>query len=151
VGAIVTNIFLGSLDIFLLRNKYIFSKTASMMALLLLIVFGYQWSFFLASFLLGVSRGTRMIVYPPSVKKLSGLNDTTSYFAVGPILTIPFALALPLAYGYFLDRFAYLHGVSYRIIFFISLMLVMGSLYAVLRVNFQLTQFHSRSGITHQS
>ncbi len=137
VGAIVTNVFLGSLDFFLLRNKYIFSKMASMAALLLLIVFDYQWSFFLASFLLGISRGTRMIVFPPSVKKLSGLRDTTSYFAVGPILTIPFALALPLAYGYFLDRFACLHGDSYRIIFFISLMLVMGSLYAVLRVNFQ--------------
>lgn len=137
VGAIVTNIFLGSLDILLLRNKYFFSKTASMMALLLLTVFSYQWSFFLASFLLGVSRGTRMIVYPPSVKKLSGLKDTTSYFAVGPILTIPFALAVPMAYGYFLDRFAYLNGASYRIIFFISLMLVMGSLYAVSKVNFQ--------------
>ena len=137
VGAIVTNIFLGSLDILLLRNKYFFSKTASMMALLLLTVFSYQWSFFLASFLLGLSRGTRMIVYPPSVKKLSGLKDTTSYFAVGPILTIPFALAVPMAYGYFLDRFAYLHGASYRIIFFISLMLVMGSLYAVSKVNFQ--------------
>ena len=137
VGAIVTNIFLGSLDFLLPRNKYIFSKMASMAALLLLILFGYQWSFFLASFLLGVSRGTRMIVFPPSVKKLSGLNDTTSYFAVGPILTLPFALALPMTYGYFLDRFSYLHGASYRIIFFISLVLVMGSLYAVLRVNFQ--------------
>jgi hypothetical protein len=137
VGAIVTNIFLGSLDILWLRNKYFFSKTASMMALLLLIFFDYQWSFFLASFLLGVSRGTRMIVYPPSVKKLSGLSDTTSYFAVGPILTIPFALALPMAYGYFLDRFADLQGASYQIIFFISLMLVMGSLYAVSKVNFQ--------------
>ena len=108
-----------------------------MTALLLLIVFGHQWSFFLASFLLGVSRGTRMIVFPPSVKKLSGLGDTTSYFAVGPILTIPFALALPMAYGYFLDRFAYLNGASYRVVFLISLMLVMASLYAVLKVNFQ--------------
>ena len=137
VGAIVTNIFMGSLDIFLPRNKYIFAKTASMTALLLLMVFSYQWSFFLASFLLGVSRGTRMIVFPPSVKKLSGLHDTTSYFAVGPIITIPFALALPMAYGYFLDRFAFLNGASYRIVFFISLMLVMGSLYAILKVNFK--------------
>ena len=78
-----------------------------------------------------------MIVFPPSVKKLSGLNDTTSYFAVGPILTTPFALTLPMAYGYFLDRFSYLHGASYRIIFFVSLTLVIGSLYAVLKVNFQ--------------
>jgi Na+/melibiose symporter-like transporter len=139
VGAIFTNIFLGSLDFFLPRNKYIFSKMASMAALLLLIVFGHQWSFFLASFLLGVSRGTRMIVFPPSVKKLSGLNDTTSYFAMAPILTIPFALALPMSYGFFLDRFSYLNGTSYRIIFLVSLMLVMASLYAVLKVNFQPT------------
>jgi hypothetical protein len=124
------------------RNKYIFSKMASMGALLLLIVFDYQWSFFLASFLLGISRGTRMIVFPPSVKKLSGLDDTTSYFAVGPILTTPFALALPMAYGYFLDRFSYLHGTSYRIIFFVSLVLIIGSLYAVLRVNFKPTFSH---------
>jgi MFS family permease len=142
VGAIVTNIFLGSLDFFQPRNKYLFSKTASVAALLLLLLFGSRWSFFLASFLLGIARGTRMIVFPPSVKKLSGLNDTTSYFAVGPILTTPFALALPMAYGYFLDHFSYLNGASYRIIFFISLTLVMGSLYAVLKVNFQPTFSH---------
>jgi len=139
VGAIFTNIFLGSLDFLLPRNKYIFSKTASMTALLLLIVFGHQWSFLLASFLLGVSRGTRMIVFPPSVKKLSGLSDTTSYFAMAPILTIPFALALPMAYGFFLDRYSYLGGTSYRIIFLVSLMLIMASLYAVRKVNFQPT------------
>jgi hypothetical protein len=139
VGAIFTNIFLGSFDFLLPRNKYIFSKTASMAALLLLIVFGYQWSFFLASFLLGVSRGTRMIVFPPSVKKLSGLSDTTSYFAMAPILTIPFALALPMTYGFFLDRFSYLNGASYRIVFLVSLLLVMASLYALLKVNFQPT------------
>jgi len=139
VGAIFTNIFLGSLDFLLPRNKYIFSKTASMTALLLLIVFGHQWSFLLASFLLGVSRGTRMIVFPPSVKKLSGLSDTTSYFAMAPILTIPFALALPMTYGFFLDRYSYLGGTSYRIIFLVSLMLIMTSLYAVRKVNFQPT------------
>jgi len=137
VGAIVTNIFLGWLDFFLPRNKYIFSKIASMAALLLLILFGYQWSFFLASFLLGVSRGTRMIVFPPSVKKLSESSDATSYFAVGPILTVPFALAVPMVSGYFLDHFSHLYGASYRIIFFVSLLLVMGSLYAVSKVNFQ--------------
>jgi len=139
VGAIFTNIFLGSLDFFLPRNKYILSKTASMTALLLLIVLGYQWSFFLASFLLGVSRGTRMIVFPPSVKKLSGLSDTTSFFALAPILTIPFALALPMTYGFFLDRFSHLNGASYRIIFLVSLMLVIASLFAVLKVNFKPT------------
>ena len=137
VGAIFSNIFLGSFDVFLPRNKYIFSKLVCMAALLILILFDYQWSFFLASFLLGIARGTRMIVFPPSVKKLSGRGDATSYFAMAPIITIPFALSLPMAYGYFLDRFSYLNGASYRIIFFVSLLFVMGSLYAVRKVNFQ--------------
>lgn len=137
IGAIMTNIFLGSLDIFRPRNKYIFSKSAVLLALILLILFGHQWSFFSASFLLGVSRGTRMIVFPPTVKKLSGLEDATSYFAVAPILTIPFALAIPMIYGQFLDRFSYLAGDAYRIIFVISMALVLGSLIAILRVNFQ--------------
>jgi MFS transporter len=136
IGAIITNIFLGSLDMFRPRNKYILSKMASMSALLLLILFGQLWGFFLASFLLGVSRGTRMIVYPPLVKKLSGLNDATSYFAVAPILTTPFALALPMAYGFFLDLFSHLNGDAYRVIFFMSILLIMGSLLAILNINF---------------
>ena len=137
IGAIVTNIFLGSLDIFTPRNKYVFSKLASMSAMLLLVLCGYLWGFLLASFLLGVARGSRMIVFPPLVKKLSGLSDATSYFAVAPILTTPFALALPMVYGSFLDHFSYLSGNAYRAIFIMSLFLIAGSLLAILKVQFK--------------
>ena len=137
IGAIVTNIFLGSLDIFTPRNKYVFSKLAALSAMLLLVSCGYLWGFFLASFLLGVARGSRMIVFPPLVKKLSGLSDATSYFAVAPILTTPFALALPMAYGTFLDLFSNLNGDAYRAVFMMSLFLIAGSLLAILKVKFQ--------------
>jgi len=137
IGAIMTNILLGSLDMLAPRNKYVLSKIASMSALLLLMAFGTLWGFFLASFLLGVARGARMVVYPPAIKKLSGLKDVTGYFAVAPILTMPFALLLPMAYGYFLDLFSHLRGDSYRIVFLMSLVLVVGSLLTILRVDFQ--------------
>jgi len=137
LGAIITNILVGSLDMFAPRNKYVVSKCASMTALLLLTVFGSQWSFFLASALMGVARGSRMVVYPPAIKKLSGQTDVTGYFAVAPILTIPFALALPMAFGSFLDYFSHLDGDAYRIVFLVSLGLILGSMFCILRVDFQ--------------
>ena len=136
VGAILANIILGSLDLFSIRNKYIISKAAAMAAICTLITFGYQWSFFMVSLLLGASRGTRMIVYAPSVKKLSGMTDTTSYFAVAPILTTPFAASLPLIFGRFLDSFAWLNGDAYRIIFAVAVLMIFGSLSCMLRVDF---------------
>ncbi len=140
MGAIMTNIVLGSLDMFAPRNKYIISKSASLVALLLLIIFGSQWSFFLASGLLGIARGSRMVVYPPVIKKLSGREDVTGYFAVAPILTIPFALALPMAYGSFLDYFTHLNGDAYRIVFILSLGLILGCMFCILQVDFQKNQ-----------
>ena len=140
LGAIMTNFVLGSLDIFAPRNKYLISKTASMTALMLLTLFGSQWSFFLASGLLGVARGSRMVVYPPAIKKLSGQIDVTGYFAVAPILTTPFALALPMSFGTFLDHFSHLNGDAYRIIFLLSLAIISGSLFCILRVDFQKSQ-----------
>jgi hypothetical protein len=78
-----------------------------------------------------------MIVFPPLVKKLSGLSDATSYFAVAPILTTPFALALPMAYGFFLDLYSNLNGNAYRAVFLMSLFFIAGSLLAILKVKFQ--------------
>jgi len=140
LGAIMTNFVLGSLDMFAPRDKYYISKTASMTALALLTIFGSQWSFFLASALLGVARGSRMVVYPPAIKKLSGQIDVTGYFAVAPILITPFALALPMTFGSFLDHFSYLNGNAYRIIFLFSAGLILGSMFCIRRVDFQKSQ-----------
>jgi hypothetical protein len=135
-GAIIVNVFLGSMNMLPVKQKYVFSKISSTTAMLLLFLLRYEWSFFLASLLMGAARGTRMVVYAPTVKRLSGMEDSTSYFAVAPILTALFASGLPLVYGKFLDAFTGAGGGAYRIIFFMSALLVLVSLYFLLRVNF---------------
>lgn len=136
LGAISCNILLGSMGYLSPRDKYIFSKIAAIAALLLIVVFREYWSFLLASFLFGACRGTRSIVFGPTVGRLSGLNDATSYFAVAPLLTLLFATGLPLAFGRFLDRFAWLEGDSYRIVFTVSVFLIAGTFFALMKVDF---------------
>ena len=135
-GAILTNIVLGPLGYLGMRDKYILSKGAAVSGLALIILFQDPWSFLLASFLFGVCRGTRSIVFAPAVGRLSGLSDATSYFAVAPLLTLVFATGLPLVFGKFLDYFAWLEGDSYRIIFGVSIVLIVSTLYFLLKVDF---------------
>jgi MFS family permease len=139
-GAILTNIALGPLGFLSVRNKYILSKCSAVAALIMIVGFQDVWSFLLASFFFGICRGTRSIVYAPAVGRLSGLSDATSYFAVAPLLTLAFATGLPLAFGRFLDHFAWLEGDSYRIIFGVSILLVTSTLYFLLRVDFRQNQ-----------
>ncbi len=136
IGAILTNVFMGSMGLFPLKQKYIISKVFSLSAVLLLVFFSTYWSFYLASLLLGAARGARMIVYAPSVKKLSGLPDATSYFAVGPILVIPFSVSLPLFSGYFLDTFSHLGADSYRILFGGAALLICCSLFFMMGIDY---------------
>ena len=136
-GAILANIFLGSLGFLRMRNKYILSKCAAVAALALIVLFQDTWSFLLASFLFGLCRGTRSIVFAPAVGRLSGLSDATSYFAVAPLLTLVFATGLPLVFGRFLDQFAYLAGDSYRIVFAMSMALIACTFYFLMRVDFE--------------
>jgi hypothetical protein len=135
-GSILANISLGSMGFFSLKSKYIISKICSFSAILLLTVFCNYWSFYIVSFLLGASRGTRMISFAPTVKKLSGLTDSTSYFAVGPILTLPFAICLPLGVGKFLDYFVWLQADAYRIVFASSIILILFTFICVIKTDF---------------
>ena len=136
IGAILTNVVMGTIGLFSLKHKYVISKMSAISAMVLLILVCEAWGFFLASFLLGLSRGTRMIVYAPAVKKLSGLTDSTSYFAIGPILTLPFATALPLAVGKFLDHFSALQADAYRIVFVVMTLLIIFTLMAIIKTDF---------------
>ena len=124
-GAIFSNIVLGTLGWLSLKQKTMASKAGAITAVLLLAIWNAPASFYLASFLLGASRGTRMIVFAPAVKRLSGLADATPYFAVAPVLTLPLVTGLPLACGTFLDRMPGLGGDAYRIVF-LSLALLLG-------------------------
>jgi hypothetical protein len=112
------------------------SKVSSMGAVLLLAIWCTPASFYIASFLLGAARGTRMIVYAPAVKKLSGLSDATPYFAVAPVLTLPLAMGLPLACGHFLDRTAWMAGDAYRLMLGFAAILIAGTLVCAWRTDF---------------
>ncbi|NNF99000.1 MAG: MFS transporter [Desulfobacteraceae bacterium] len=137
IGSICTNILLGPMGYLSLKNKYVFSKTAAVCAVLLLIFFTSSISFFIASFLLGISRGARMIVLAPAVKRLAGGHDATSYFAIIPILELPFSMGLPLVYGKFLDHFSTLQAQAYQWIFSASLGLLVITLIFVFKTDFE--------------
>ncbi len=136
-GAILSNLFLGTMGYLSMKNKYIFSKIVSAAAALLICFFCEYWSFYAASFFLGVSRGTRMMVYAPAVKRLSGTEDSTAYFAVAPLFTLPFAIGWPLLCGKFLDYFAWLQADAYRIFFITSAALVLITLIFLLKTDFR--------------
>lgn len=136
IGAIVANVLLGPMGMFSLKGKYLFEKMAAMTALMMLLFSGSNFSFLLASFFLGVARGTRMLVFPPAVKKLSRKEDATAYFAVAPIFTLPISALLPLACGRFLDSYQYLGALSYRLVFFMALMIILCAFIFILKTNF---------------
>jgi MFS family permease len=135
-GAILANIGLGTLGWLTLRQKAMASKACSIAAVLLLAIWGTPVSFYLASFLLGAARGTRMIVFAPAVKKLSGLADATPYFAVAPVLTLPAAMGLPLFCGHFLDRMAWMGADAYRLMLAMTAVLLAGTLVCAWRTDF---------------
>ena len=135
-GAILSNVLLGTMGWFTLKHKAMASKIGSMGAVLLLAFWCTPASFYAASFLLGMARGTRMIVYAPAVKKLSGLSDATPYFAVAPVLTLPLAMGLPLACGHFLDRMAWMAGDAYRMMLGMAALLLAGTLFCAWRTDF---------------
>jgi len=136
-GGIVANIIFGVLGMFSIRNKLIFSKIGFILAIFFLCVGKSAAIFFVVSLLIGVSRSIRMLAFPPAIKKLSGEKDSTLYFSVAPILTLPFAIGLPLINGRFLDKYAYLGSISYKLVFASMGIIVIASLFMLLKTNFE--------------
>ena len=117
LGGMAANAAFGWADLASLRTKYVLTKSAAVAAILLLAFHAAPWVFLAVSVLLGVSRGTRAVVYAPAVRRLAGTDEATPYFAVAPVLLLPLSLGLPLANGAFLDATASLGAWSYRIVF----------------------------------
>jgi len=134
LGGVLANTLLGWANLCTLRNKYLLTKAAALLGILLLVFLSAPWVFYLASLLFGASRGTRMMLLAPAVKRLTGAADATLYFAVLPILVLPLSVGLPLANGAFLDRFAYLGAWSYRIVFLAMGLFCLGGMAFTLRV-----------------
>lgn len=117
MGGIAANVLLGWFQLLSLKNKYWLTKTLAALAVPLICFICKPWAFFLASFLFGASRSTRSLAYPPAVKRLSGQEDATHYFAVAPLFTLPLSAGLPLLAGAVLDRLSFMGEGSYRIVF----------------------------------
>ncbi len=136
-GSIVINILFGWIDILNLKYKYLVAKVLSLFTVVLLYYSHDLWTFITVSFLMGISRGTRSLIYAPSVKKLTGREDSTNFFAIAMILVMPIGAGLPLLSGAFLDRFANLGGESYRLMFLSMGILVVLGIFFLLKVRFR--------------
>jgi hypothetical protein len=117
LGGVIANGILGWGNLLSLRNKYVLTKSLALAGVLLMAFHSALWVFLLTSLLMGMSRGTRGMVFAPAVKWVSGQADATLYFAVAPIVLLPLSLGLPLASGAFLDAAAGMGARSYRIVF----------------------------------
>ncbi len=137
IGAIVSNIICGAMGMLSLKNKFVASKLFALAAIGVLTFSQSTTGFFIVSALIGTSRGIRNVAYAPAVKKLSGLSDSTGYFAVAPILTLPFAVALPMLTGWFLDGTPHLKADAYRLIFATAGLLLLASLASVSQADFK--------------
>jgi MFS family permease len=135
-GSVTVNIFLGTLNFLNLKNKFILSKCITLATMLLLVTIPHGWSFFIISYLLGAVRAIRNMVYSPSVKKLSAKTDATPYFALAPVLTLPFGFGFPLIFGRLLDHFAYLGADSYRLLFAFSAAVVGVTFYFTMKTRY---------------
>lgn len=136
-GSITVNIFLGALNYFSLKQKFVLSKIITVLMLTLLIFLPGYPVFFLVSYLLGFGRATRNMVYPPSVKKFAARSDATSYFALAPILTLPVTAGYPLLFGHLLDRLAGLGQVSYQMLFGLSVVIAAAAAFLALTTDYQ--------------
>ena len=54
-------------------------------------------------------------MYGPAVKGISGYQDASPYYAISPLITMPFTAFLPVLMGLMLDSLYMLKAESYRI------------------------------------
>ena len=136
-GSITVNIFLGALNLLRLKQKFILAKCITFLLLVGLVVVPGFWSFLVISYMLGLVRAVRNMVYPPMVKKFSGENDSTPYFALAPILTIPIGSGFPLVFGKLLDTLSFMQQDAYKILFCCSALFLLVTIYLSLKIDFE--------------
>ncbi|THB79010.1 MAG: MFS transporter [Desulfobulbaceae bacterium] len=136
-GSITVNILLGAMNLLQLREKFILSKILTLIALILLCIIPGYLTFFLVSYMLGFVRAIRNMVYPPSVKQFATREDTTSYFALGPFLTLPLTVGYPLAFGKTLDLLEHLGAAAYKTVFGFSATIACIALFLAFRTDYQ--------------
>lgn len=135
-GSITVNIFMGTMDLLSLKQKFVLSKCITFLILMLLAFVPGYLMFFLISYMLGVVRAIRNMVYPPSVKLFSGKTDATSYFALAPILTIPVGSGFPLLFGKLLDYLSFMQEGGYRLLFGCSALFILVTIWFSVKTDY---------------
>ena len=136
-GSITVNILLGTMNLLGLKQKFVLSKCVTFVLLLFLTFFPGYVMFYLISYMLGFVRAIRSMVYPVFVKKISGKTDATPYFALAPILTLPVGVGFPLVFGRMLDYLSFLQEDAYRLLFGVSAVFILVTLYFTFQVNYE--------------
>lgn len=136
LGAITATVLLGWFDLFSLRTKFLLSKGMVLAAIGLLFAAESLALFLVISVLLGLSRGVSLLGYTPGVKKISGREDATDYFAVSPVIVLPASFGIPFLCGLFLDGCSSWGARSYQVMFGFLGALVAVSVVLLLLVDF---------------
>ena len=135
-GAVAANIFLGTMNLFSLKGKYIVSKFCALAGIALILAAPGYLLFLTASFFVGVSRGTSQLAFNPAVKAITGLEDSTDYFSMAPLLTLPFTVGIPWAAGAAIERWNGAGDLPYTAVFICMWTLVALSMLFVSKVDF---------------
>jgi fucose permease len=135
-GGIVSQVLFGWLDLLDLKGKMITSKLFALAGILLLLPGRSFILFLFAAAMLGASRALRLLVFPPAVKAIANIRDTTPHFALVAIMEMPFSAGLPLGAGLFLDFSTGLGAGSYRILFLFLALLILVGLSFSMKLNF---------------
>jgi MFS family permease len=135
-GAVIANAFFGFLLKGQIKSRLYVSKIISTSAVIILITNQSYGAFLIVSFLLGFSRGGRLLLFAPSVKLLSGLKDASPYFAIVPLFSIGFSSGMPLLGGWIIDHLHFLNGNAYLVVFFAFLILIAASFYPLYLLRF---------------
>ncbi|MEJ5285183.1 MAG: MFS transporter [Brevinematia bacterium] len=136
VGAIVANFLLGFIEKVNLKLRYFLIKLSSIISLLFLIFSTNLVVFYIVSFFLGFSRAGRIHLYIPVVKKLTGCNDASPYYALLPFIMLPVSSFFPVIAGLFLDKFGFMGGNAYKYLFIFMFLLVCLSIIPFMKVDF---------------
>ena len=102
-GALAANILFGWFNLCDLKIKFYLAKIAAVAGTVILLFSGTMTHFLVVSFFYGLARGIPQFAYNPAVKQLSGKNDATDYFALSPLILLPFSVGIPSISGLLLD------------------------------------------------
>lgn len=136
-GSITVNVFFGTMNLLGLKQKLVLTKFVTLVLLALLIFLPGLYTFLVVSYLLGFARAIRNMIYAPSVKKFAARTDTTGYFSLAPILTIPIATGLPLLFGQALDVFSFMEADGYRLLFAFCAGFILVTLYFAVQTDYE--------------